>query len=70
LRAQNCGTGPFYPQIPACALGPGKNIENNPMQRNKSSLAWILSGRKRFDTSGKSPALLQHSAIVHARTRA
>jgi hypothetical protein len=33
------------------------------MQSNKGSLAWILGLRKHFDTSGKSPALLQHRAI-------
>jgi hypothetical protein len=34
-----------------------KNVENNPMQSNKGSLAWMLYTRKHFDTSGKSLAL-------------
>jgi hypothetical protein len=37
-------------------LAPNQNIQNNPMQSNKVSLAWMLSPRKHFDTSGKSPA--------------
>jgi hypothetical protein len=41
---------------------PNQNIENNPMQSNKGPLAWMLYPRKHFDTSGKSPALLQHRA--------
>jgi hypothetical protein len=41
---------------------PNQNIENNPMQSNKGSLAGMLYPRKHFDTSGKSPALFQHRA--------
>jgi hypothetical protein len=37
---------------------PNQNIENNPMQRNKRSPAWMLCPRKHFDTSGKSLALI------------
>src|ERR1700694_3226303 len=46
---------------------PNQNIENNPMQSNKGSLAWMLYPRKHFDTSGKSPALFQHRATFKNR---
>jgi hypothetical protein len=38
-------------------FAPNQNIENNPMQSNKGSPAWMPYPRKRFDTPGKSPAL-------------
>ncbi|MFZ2154500.1 MAG: hypothetical protein WAV72_00050, partial [Bradyrhizobium sp.] len=41
-------------------LASNQNIENNPMQSNKGSPAWMLCPRRHFDTSGKSPALLQY----------
>jgi hypothetical protein len=44
-------------------LAPNQNIENNPMQSNRGSLAWMLYPRKHFDTSGKSAALLRRRAI-------
>jgi hypothetical protein len=39
------------------AFAPNQNIENNPMQSNEVSPAWMLCPRKHFDVSGKSPAL-------------
>jgi hypothetical protein len=53
----SCGRQAGLPNRKADAvLAPNQNIENNPMQSNKVSLAWMLSPQKPFDTSGKSPA--------------
>ena len=42
---------------------PNQNIENNPMQSRKGSLARMLGSRKHFDSSGKSLALFQYRGI-------
>jgi hypothetical protein len=54
---------------------PNKNIENNPMQRKEplektGVAARVLPAKKHFDTSGKSPAHLQHPRnLLTARKR-
>jgi hypothetical protein len=45
---------------------PNKNIENNPMQSSMVVAGMDASSdpEKTFDTSGKSPALIHHRAIL------